>query len=87
MSEATGVGCVTLLTMAKVYFYKGAFYRYLYDSGNIKHTQYHFRPLKGQRKKADIKLNKDKVLRTMQYIPGMSITAVVHQHYVQLSLF
>jgi hypothetical protein len=87
MQQPEGVGCVTLLTMAKVYLYRGTFYRYLYSSDSIRYTQYYFRPLKGQRKTADIKLNRDKVLRTMQYIPGMSITAVIHQNYVQLSLF
>lgn len=65
MQQPEYIGYVTLLTMSKVYQYEGILYRYLYSTGTIEHPQYHFRPLQGQRRHADIKLNKNKVLRSL----------------------
>lgn len=63
MNDLQLVHCVTLLTQSKTYSIDGVLYRYLYSSDSIKHTQYLFRPLPAQRKTADLKLNRDKVLR------------------------
>jgi hypothetical protein len=65
------VGCVTLLTQSKTYWIDGTLYRYLTSSDSIKHTQYYFRPLPRQSKTADLKLNRDKVLRKVYEIPSL----------------
>lgn len=63
MNDLQLVHCVTLLTQSNTYSIDGVLYRYLYSNGSIRHTQYLFTPLPAQRKKADLKLNKEKVLR------------------------
>jgi hypothetical protein len=87
VQQAEFIGCVTLLTMSKVYEYQGTFYRYLYSSDSIKHTQYFFRPLPGQRKKADLKINREKVLRSMHYIPGLSVHCTIEKNHIQTTIF
>ncbi len=47
----------TLLTQSKVYQIDRTLYQFLYRTGTIQAPQYIFRPLAGQRKKADLKLN------------------------------
>lgn len=83
------VGCVTLLTQSKTYFIDGTLYRYLTSSDSIKNTQYYFRPLPRQSKTADLKLNRDKVLRRCYEIPSLykQHTAEITNTGVQLSLF
>jgi hypothetical protein len=86
MNELQLVQCVTLLTQSKTYSINGTLYRYLYSSDSIKHTQYLFRPLPKQRKKADLKLNRDKVLRRAYEVPSLynqhraTMTDVAIQH-------
>ncbi|MCP6758361.1 MAG: hypothetical protein NHB32_06170 [Fischerella sp. CENA71] len=89
MSDLQLVHCVTLLTQSKTYSIDGVLYRYLYSSGSIKHTQYLFRPLPAQRRKADLQLNRDKVLRKVYEVPSL-----YNQHFctmtdtaIQQSLF
>jgi hypothetical protein len=83
------ISCVTLLTQGKVFQIDGTLYRYLYAFGSIKHTQYLFRPLPAQRKTADLRLNRDKVLRKVYEVPGLyrQHHAVVSDGAIQQSLF
>ena len=83
------VGCVTLLSQSKTYFIDGTLYRYLTSSDSINHTQYYFRPLPRQSKSADLKLNRDKVLRRCYEVPSLykQHTAEIAKNSIQLSLF
>jgi hypothetical protein len=83
------VRCVTLLTMSKTYLIDGTLYRYLTSSESIKHTQYYFRPLPRQSKTADLKLNRDKVLRKVYEIPLLynQHLATITTTAIQQSLF
>ncbi|WP_242055252.1 hypothetical protein [Nostoc flagelliforme] len=83
------VGCVTLLSKSKTYSIDGALYRYLYSNDSINHTQYYFRPLPRQSKSADLKLNRDKVLRRCYEVPSLykQHTAEITNNSIQLSLF
>ncbi|MBW4565563.1 MAG: hypothetical protein KME32_31675 [Mojavia pulchra JT2-VF2] len=67
----------TLLSKSKVYQIERTLYQYLYQTGTIRAPQYIFRPLAGQRKKADLKLN-HKALTTRCYqVSNMSTKASV----------
>ncbi|WDD30204.1 hypothetical protein PQG02_00450 (plasmid) [Nostoc sp. UHCC 0926] len=83
------VGCVTLLSQSKTYFIDGTLYRYLSSSDSIRYTQYYFRPLARQSKTADLKLNRDKVLRRCYEVPSLykQHTAEINHNSIQLSLF
>ncbi len=83
------INCPTLLTQSKTYQIDGTLYRYLYSEGSIKHTQYLFRPLPAQKKTADLKLNRDKVLRKVYEVPSLyrQHHAVVSDGAIQQSLF
>lgn len=83
------VGCVTLLTQSKTYWINGTLYRYLTSSDSIKHTQYSFRTLPRQSKTADLKLNRDKVLRFVYEIPSLynQHRAMMTTTAIQLSFF
>lgn len=76
------------LSQGKIYFINGAFYRFLYEEGSIKFPQYFFRPLPGQRKRADLKLNQGKVRRLVHEtgIRAMKFLSIT-QTAIQLSLF
>ncbi len=89
MNDLQLVHCVTLLTMSKTYSIDGVLYRYLYSSDSIKHTQYLFRPLPAQRKTADLKLNRDKVLRKVYEVPSLyrQHRATMTDVAIQQSLF
>lgn len=78
----------TLLTEADVYQIDRTLYRYLFQTGTINAPQFIFRPLSGQRKKADLKLN-HKALTTRCYaVEGLSTnSSVINQQSLQLSLF
>lgn len=78
----------TLLSKSKVYQIDRTLYQYLYQTGTIKAPQYVFRPLSGQRKKADLTLN-HKALTTRCYeVGGMSTNvSVISQESLQLSIF
>lgn len=83
------VGCVTLLSQSKTYWIDGTLYRYLTSSDSIRYTQYYFRPLPRQSKSADLKLNRDKVLRRCYEVPSLykQHTAEITNNSIQLSLF
>jgi hypothetical protein len=89
MNDLHLISCITLLTQAKTYQIDGTLYRYLYSEGSIKHTQYLFRPLPTQRKTADLKLNRDKVLRKVYEVPSLyrQHSATVTDTAIQQSLF
>ncbi|QLE60011.1 hypothetical protein [Nostoc sp. TCL26-01] len=78
----------TLLSRSKVYQIDRTLYQYLYKTGTIQAPQYIFRPLAGQRKKADLKLN-HKALTTRCYeVEGVTTkSSVLSQESLQLSIF
>ncbi|MBD2415703.1 hypothetical protein FACHB389_25710 [Nostoc calcicola FACHB-389] len=88
MNNLSRVYDSTLLTNSKVYQIDRTLYQYLFKTGTIQHPKYHFRPLSGQRKKADLLLN-HKALTTRCYeVNGMSTNArVISQESLQLSIF
>lgn len=89
MNDLNLIDCVTLLTQAKTYQIDGTLYRFLHRSDSITHPQFWFRPLPRQRKTADLKLNRDKVLRKVYEIPALyrQHQAVVENGIIQQSLF
>jgi hypothetical protein len=88
MNNLSRVYDSTLLSNSKVYQIDRTLYQYLFKTGTIQHPKYHFRPLSGQRKKADLLLN-HKTLTTRCYeVTGMSTNArVISQESLQLSIF
>lgn len=83
------VNCVTLLTQSHTYSINGTLYRYRYEDGSINHRGYWFTPLPLQRKTADIRLTRDKVLRKCYEVPSLyrQHNAVVTPQAIQQSLF
>lgn len=80
----------TLLSKRKVYDIGGTFYRFLYKEDNIQyiqHPQYRFRPLPGQRKRADLIIGHKKLTSTCYEIPGATIHSYINEEYIQLSIF
>ncbi|MEA5504424.1 hypothetical protein VB735_15130 [Halotia wernerae UHCC 0503] len=75
------------LSTNKTYQIEGVFYRYLHSDGTTAHPQYIFRPLQSQRKKVDLKLNLQKLLRHCYEIPGMAVKSEVTSEAAQLKLF
>lgn len=61
------------LSQHKVYQIKGTLYRFTGKCpwARIDHPQWCFTPLAGQRRKADIKLNQNKVRHYIYEVPGM----------------
>lgn len=78
----------TLLSQSKVYQIDRTMYQYLYKTGTIQAPQFIFRPLAGQRKKADLRLN-HKALTTRCYeVEGVTTkSSVLSQESLQLSIF
>ncbi len=72
-----------------VYQIHGTLYRYLGSDpyAQINHPKYKFRPLAGQRKKADLVLNKNN-FRNASLVPGYKASQVseVNEKSVQLKL-
>ncbi|AFZ04531.1 hypothetical protein Cal6303_5656 (plasmid) [Calothrix sp. PCC 6303] len=89
MSQVTHIWDSTLLRKSAVYQINGFLYRYLYKDGSIKHSSYHFRPLAGQKIKADLKLNHNKLTSCCYEVEGIRATrnTTVTDKTVQLSLF
>jgi hypothetical protein len=78
----------TLLSSSKVYQIDRNLYQYLYKTGTIQHPKYHFRPLSGQRKKADLLLNHKTLINRCYEVSGMNTNAsVISQESLQLSIF
>jgi hypothetical protein len=88
MMELIKVWCSTTLNKSKTYQIDGTLYRYLYKDGTTQHPQYIFRPLSGQRKQADLRLNHQKLLSRCYEVPGLSQRSeVVSSNAIQLVLF
>ncbi len=78
----------TLLSKSSVYQIDRTLYQYLYQEGTIKAPQYVFRPLSGQRKKADLTLNHKGLTTRCYEVSGMSTNvSVISQESLQLSIF
>ncbi|MBD2168615.1 hypothetical protein H6G04_30000 [Calothrix membranacea FACHB-236] len=78
----------TLLSTTKTYQIEGILCRYLYSTGTIKAPQYHFEALPGQRRQAQITLNRQKVYTRCYEVPGLPPRKVqVNSNHVQLLLF
>lgn len=78
------------LTQSKVYWHNQTLYKYIYKDDKIKSTGYYFRPLSGQRKRTDLKLNASKIYTQVFEVPslyGLKSKATATSKYVQLSLF
>lgn len=82
------IQCSTLLSCRQTYQIKGVLYRFVTQDGSIRHPQYIFRPLPGQSKKADLKLNRQKLLSQCYVVPGMSAKVeVTSTKAIQITLF
>ncbi len=78
----------TLLTQSKVYQIDRTLYQFLYRTGTGTAPQYIFRPLAGQRKKADLKLNHKALTNRCYEVEGATTkSSVISQESLQLSLF
>jgi hypothetical protein len=78
----------TLLSQSKVYQIDRTLYQYLYKTGTIPAPQFIFRPLAGQRKKADLKLNHKGLTNRCYEVEGAKInSSVLSQESLQLSIF
>ncbi len=90
MQELIPIYDASLLTQSKVYQIEGTLYHFLYrDSySSVDHPQYIFRPMPGQKKRADLKLNKNKLGMRVKEVSGMfkQTSATVSDECIQLSL-
>lgn len=78
----------TILSCKKVYQIDRTLYQYLYKTGTIQAPQYIFRPLAGQRKKADLKLNHKGLINRCYEVQGATTkSSVISQESLQLSIF
>nr|WP_243147545.1 hypothetical protein [Scytonema sp. UIC 10036] len=79
----------TLLSRSKTYSIEGILYRYLYCTDKIKAPKYVFSPLAGQRRTADLELNRLKLYTRVYEVQGMSTNrnTTVTSDAVQMSLF
>ncbi len=78
----------TLLTQSKVYQIDRTLYQFLYRTGTGTAPQYIFRPLAGQRKKADLKLNHKALTNRCYEVEGATTkSSVISQESLQLALF
>ncbi|MBD2254973.1 hypothetical protein [Nostoc parmelioides] len=78
----------TSLTQSKVYQIDRNLYQYLYQTGTIQAPQYIFRPLAGQRKKTDLKLNHKGLINRCYEVEGATTkSSVISQESLQLALF
>jgi hypothetical protein len=61
------------LSSSKVYRIEGAFYQYLHSSNSSTHPQYIFShlPTPGHRKKADLVLNRNKLINRCEEVVGV----------------
>ncbi|WP_207714452.1 hypothetical protein, partial [Scytonema sp. UIC 10036] len=79
MIELKTVYDTTLLSSRKVYQINGKLYKFLYQDpySRIGFEQYIFQPLNGQRVKADLKLNRNKVIRNVYEADSIASRATV----------
>ncbi|MBW4457413.1 MAG: hypothetical protein KME55_34800 [Nostoc indistinguendum CM1-VF10] len=87
MIDLTLVKSATSLSTNKTYQIDSVLYYYLHSDGTTAHPQYIFRPLRGQRKKVDLKLNSQKLLRHCYEVPGMPVKSEVTSEVAQMKLF
>jgi hypothetical protein len=89
MIDLKSVYDMTLLSTSKIYQINGRLYKFLYEDPYSRTgcEQYIFRPLNGQRVKADLKLNRNKVIRNVYEVGSIASTATVMGNVIQLSLF
>lgn len=88
MNDPLLIQSATLLSTSKIYQIERILYRFSHQEGSVQHPQYIFRPLAGQKKKADLKLNYQKLLTRCYEVPGMSAKAeVTSMKVVQMTLF
>jgi hypothetical protein len=78
----------TILSTKKVYQIDRTLYQYLYKTGTIQAPHYIFRPLAGQRKKTDLKLNHKGLTNRCYEVEGATTkSSVISQESLQLALF
>ncbi|BAY42398.1 hypothetical protein NIES2111_68210 (plasmid) [Nostoc sp. NIES-2111] len=78
----------TILSSQKVYQINRNLYQYLYKTGTIQAPQYIFRPLAGQRKKTELKLNHKALTNRCYEVEGATTkSSVISQESLQLALF
>lgn len=79
----------TLLNQSDTYSIDTTLYRYSHVSDSLKSPQYTFIPLPRQRKKATLKLNRDKVVRLVYVVPSLrnQHQASISSGFIQLNLF
>jgi hypothetical protein len=88
MNNLSRVYDSTILSTKKVYQIDRTLYQYLYKTGTIQAPQYIFRPLAGQRKKADLKLNHKGLTNRCYEVEGATTKSlVISQESLQLALF
>jgi hypothetical protein len=75
----------TELSRSNVYQIDCILYRFTRITGTARAPQYHFSPLAGQRKKADIQINYKKLINRCKLVQGMSVNSEVVGQAVQLS--
>jgi hypothetical protein len=90
MQQLQPVFCSTELQGGAVYQIEGVLYKYLYSDpyARIDHPRFKFVPLPGQRRTADLILNKNNI-RKAYLVPGYRAAQVsmVTEKAVQMSLF
>ena len=78
----------TMLTQGKVYQIDGTFYRYRYRTDSILHPQFIFAPIGGQRKTAELSLNRNKVHTRVWLVEGVPLNVeAAGNKAIQLTLF
>ncbi|KAB8313976.1 hypothetical protein SD81_040295 [Tolypothrix campylonemoides VB511288] len=89
MQDLKRVHDTTLLSKNKVYQINGRLYKFLYQDpySRIGFEQYIFEPLNGQKLRADLKLNRNKVTRNVYELPGIKANSTVNQNHFQMNLF
>jgi len=86
--KLNSVYCPSILSVSKAYQIDGTLYRYLFpcSDSSINHPNYWFKPMPGQSKKADLKLNRNKLRSRCYEVEGMGVNAEVINNSVQLTL-
>jgi ribonuclease HIII len=89
MQELIRVHDSTLLTQSKIYQIDRTLYQFSHRSSTDSGSKYyHFKPLSGQRKKATLVLNHNKLITRCYELEGAKInSSVISQESLQLSIF
>lgn len=89
MRQLTRIWDSTALSKSLVYHIDGCLYRFLYSDpyARVDHPQYLFRPLAGQRRKADLQLNHRQLTAKVYEVEGMQArNATVEGNGIQMTL-